>query len=225
CKYECSQCQRSFTDKSSLLCHIRSQHEKRYNIQCEICLKRFYHRAHYNEHMRVHTGEKPYMCELCGKKFSWHDSVKKHMQTHSAESKYKCRLCGKWFRWLQGVRQHLQQQHKLKKCDIEAQVVTAATETATVISQYHHQPPPPPPQPPPPPPLHVQHQHQHPPQNLSQPSQVLTQPHTQDETPSGTEYHTFEPAAPNGDNTTQQTLNIFHVPDVEGQQQGIFQYN
>ena len=70
----------------------------RYKIQCELCQKRFYHRAHYNEHMRIHTGEKPYMCELCGKKFSWHDSVKKHMQTHSAESKYKCRLCGKWFR-------------------------------------------------------------------------------------------------------------------------------
>ncbi|KAK8724811.1 hypothetical protein OTU49_010929, partial [Cherax quadricarinatus] len=97
CKYECNQCQRVFTDKSTLQCHIRSQHEKRYNIQCELCLKRFYHRAHYNEHMRIHTGEKPYMCELCGKKFSWHDSVKKHMQTHSAESKYKCRLCGKWF--------------------------------------------------------------------------------------------------------------------------------
>ncbi|MPC13084.1 Zinc finger and BTB domain-containing protein 47 [Portunus trituberculatus] len=98
CKYECSHCQREFTDKSTLLCHVRSQHEKRYKIQCELCQKRFYHRAHYNEHMRIHTGEKPYMCELCGKKFSWHDSVKKHMQTHSAESKYKCRLCGKWFR-------------------------------------------------------------------------------------------------------------------------------
>ncbi|XP_066977475.1 uncharacterized protein [Macrobrachium rosenbergii] len=216
-KYECSQCQRSFTDKSTLLCHVRSQHEKRFDIECEICLKRFYHRAHYNEHMRLHTGEKPYMCELCGKKFSWHDSVKKHMQTHSAESKYKCRLCGKWFRWLQGVRQHLQQQHKLKKCDVEAQVVTAATETATGVPQFHHQPhPPPPPMPP-------QQVALHPPtETLNQPSQVLQHANPQEDNPPNREYHTLEAAAPNEVNASQQTLNIFHVTEVEGHQQGYF---
>lgn len=33
------------------------------------------------------------------------------------------------FRWLQGIRQHLQQQHKLKKCDVEAQVNTNGAAT------------------------------------------------------------------------------------------------
>ncbi|XP_069163805.1 uncharacterized protein [Procambarus clarkii] len=212
CKYECTQCQRVFTDKSTLLCHIRSQHEKRYNIQCELCLKRFYHRAHYNEHVRIHTGEKPYMCELCGKKFSWHDSVKKHMQTHSAESKYKCRLCGKWFRWLQGVRQHLQQQHKLKKCDIEAQVVTAATETASTLPQFHQQAHPE---------QQAHHTHAHPQPHVL-PQAPAQQPH--DDSASGREYHTLEAAAPNSDTTAQQTLNMFHV-EVETQQQSMFQYH
>ena len=32
-----------------------------------------------------------------------------------------------FIRWLQAVRQHLQQQHKLKKCDVEAQVMTDET--------------------------------------------------------------------------------------------------
>ncbi|KAK3864882.1 hypothetical protein Pcinc_013907 [Petrolisthes cinctipes] len=226
CKYECSQCQRRFTDKSTLLCHIRSQHEKRYNIQCEFCPKRFYHRAHYNEHLRIHTGEKPYTCELCGKNFAWHDSVKKHMQTHSAESKYKCRLCGKWFRWLQGVRQHLQQQHKLKKCDIEAQVVTAATEMASSLPQFHQQShPAPPPQPPQQQQQSQQqqlHSHaQHPPPQL--PPQ-LSNHQPGDESNAGREYHTLEAAAPNQD-TTQQALDMFHVTEVESQQQDMFQYH
>lgn len=220
CKYECSHCQREFTDKSTLLCHVRSQHEKRYKIECELCQKRFYHRAHYNEHMRIHTGEKPYMCELCGKKFSWHDSVKKHMQTHSAESKYKCRLCGKWFRWLQGVRQHLQYLHKLKKCDIEAQVVTAATETASsALPQFHqHQTQ----QQQQSTPQQQQQHQQHQQQQQQQQPQVLAQ---EDSSSAPREYHTLEAAAPNGDTSAQQTLDMFQVTEVEAQQQDMFQYH
>ncbi|KAA0203154.1 hypothetical protein HAZT_HAZT004377 [Hyalella azteca] len=90
---------------------------------CTECPRSFYRRIHFRDHMRMHTRERPYSCEVCHKRFIWRDSVKKHMETHITAAKYSCRLCGKWFRWLQGIRQHLQQQHKLKKCDVEAQVL------------------------------------------------------------------------------------------------------
>ncbi|KAF2357173.1 Zinc finger C2H2-type [Trinorchestia longiramus] len=126
-KYKCNICDREFTDRSSLIVHHKSSHERKKEFQCTECSRTFYRRIHFTDHMRMHTRERPYACEVCNKRFIWRDSVKKHMETHIAAAKYSCRLCGKWFRWLQGIRQHLQQQHKLKKSDVEAQVLNGTS--------------------------------------------------------------------------------------------------
>ncbi|KAB7503081.1 Zinc finger and SCAN domain-containing protein 5B [Armadillidium nasatum] len=123
-KFECDYCHKLYTDKSTLYAHIKSIHLEEYRTECEVCFKRFYHKPHYQAHMRKHTKEKPFACDLCPKKFSHQQSLKKHMLSHKCEKKYKCRLCGKFFKLLISIRQHLMQQHKLKKSDTEAQVVT-----------------------------------------------------------------------------------------------------
>ncbi|KAL7638818.1 UNVERIFIED_CONTAM: hypothetical protein RMT77_010352 [Armadillidium vulgare] len=138
-KFECDYCHKLYTDKSTLYAHIKSIHLEEYRTECEVCFKRFYHKPHYEAHMRKHTKEKPFGCDLCLKKFSHQQSLKKHMLSHKCEKKYKCRLCGKFFKLLISIRQHLMQQHKLKKSDTEAQVITDVIAEVLPSDQETHQ--------------------------------------------------------------------------------------
>ncbi|XP_048097423.1 zinc finger protein 341 isoform X1 [Alosa alosa] len=51
-------------------------------LKCDFCEKVFTKNFDLQQHIRSHTGEKPFQCIVCGRAFAQKSNVKKHMQTH-----------------------------------------------------------------------------------------------------------------------------------------------
>lgn len=51
-------------------------------LVCQYCNKTFTKNFDLQQHIRAHTGEKPFQCIVCGRAFAQKSNVKKHMNTH-----------------------------------------------------------------------------------------------------------------------------------------------
>ncbi|NP_001072808.1 uncharacterized protein LOC780269 [Xenopus tropicalis] len=94
--YQCSQCEKSFSEVSRFLRH-QVGHTGGRPYHCRHCVKTFRQPYELMVHQRVHTGEKPYQCNVCGKKFIKNSILKVHQRIHTGERPYKCAQCAKSF--------------------------------------------------------------------------------------------------------------------------------
>lgn len=98
-KHGCHVCTEKFTSYWELRKHINTHFPGMMDSKssyCHICQKD-YTKTGFMNHLRKHTGERPFVCELCQKAFSQSSSLSIHMKFHLNVRKHACTICDKKF--------------------------------------------------------------------------------------------------------------------------------
>ncbi|XP_053759893.1 zinc finger protein 662 isoform X1 [Panthera pardus] len=101
----CEECGKCFDQTEDFDQHQRVHNgEKIYG--CKECGKTFSFRSHCLAHQRIHTGVKPYVCQECAKAFVWKSNLIRHQRIHTGEKPFECKECGKGFSQNTSLTQH-----------------------------------------------------------------------------------------------------------------------
>ncbi|XP_064092807.1 zinc finger and BTB domain-containing protein 14-like isoform X20 [Macrobrachium nipponense] len=90
-RHKCPYCEYSTDIASNLSNHVR-MHTGEKPFSCSYCSLRFSHRSNLKSHIRTHTGEKPYACSLCSYRTNRSTTLKTHVfRFHSMDANLEAR--------------------------------------------------------------------------------------------------------------------------------------
>ncbi|XP_071013156.1 zinc finger protein 131 isoform X1 [Oncorhynchus clarkii lewisi] len=122
----CCHCGKAYMREAALKQHLntlhyeaeelsRSQSQKKKMHLCDYCDKQFDHFGHFKEHLRKHTGEKPFECPDCHERFARNSTLKCHMAAcqngvgakKGRKKVYECQVCSSVFNSWDLFKDHL----------------------------------------------------------------------------------------------------------------------
>ncbi|KAG8556037.1 hypothetical protein GDO81_017907 [Engystomops pustulosus] len=145
--HKCPFCSKLHASRKTLVKHVRRFHAenaqefvtikriKNDGWKCDICNKSFMRQLHLQEHMLLHSQDKPFKCTycdeqfksrfkrlkhqekyhlgpfpcpICGRQFNDSGNLRRHIEyTHGGKRKWTCRICGKSVRERTTLKEHL----------------------------------------------------------------------------------------------------------------------
>lgn len=100
---KCTECDKSYGSDALLKQHRYDCHSK---IMCSECGKTYTNRYSLLYHIRCHTGEQPYQCKFCGLKFPWSSRRAEHVRRYHMEPSVECDICHLKFKTLGSLYDH-----------------------------------------------------------------------------------------------------------------------
>nr|CAD7430044.1 unnamed protein product [Timema monikensis] len=106
--FTCHMCTKRFNLKSTALRHVKEVHEHTWGHYCPVCNREFARKGAVDNHMRRHTGEKPYTCKICLKNFMVRSTLTRHLkEVHERLRRHFCKVCGYGFYTRLLLRNHI----------------------------------------------------------------------------------------------------------------------